>query len=514
MRVDRRAVRLDPSLAGEPRTIDVLFDGRRVWSTRMEPESRGRIEWPDAMKPYLVGRTEVSVRDAASGDVIATREVAFRGGDGRIDLRDSTGRPLAMNKWDRLGPVFEGGAEALRERLLAHAAEIVETAEAAGFTVYIVGGSLLGYMRSGSLLPHDDDIDLAFLSPHSDPSDIALDGYRLERALVAEGHTVVRHSLAHLEIDFFDEHGHVEHYVDIFTGYFRDGLYHQPFALRGPEVVRDDLVPVQRVDVDGVALPAPARPEAWLEYAYGPNWLIPDPSFKFETSRWTRRRFENSFGVFNRARVFWEKRYLGYDGVQPTPSESGALQRFLDAVPAGAPVLDLGCGSGERTNLIARAGHQVLGVDFSHEALSIAAANASDGARFAYVNINDRHDLFGLGAQLLATGEVWYVHVDDVVHGLTRANRQNLFDFLRLVLRGGGFAAGTVFTNLPQSYRRGDPTSWHYPRDWFEDEIAAHPLRVEFGPSWQTTMAHGRRDVQAFTIVADASARVVEGEVQ
>ncbi|MFC9917635.1 class I SAM-dependent methyltransferase [Agromyces binzhouensis] len=514
MRIDRRSIHVDLGDHEGPRTIDVLFDGRRVWSARVAPDAGGRIAWPNALKPYLRGRTMITLRDAADDEVIASREVTFPGSTDRIRLADSMGRPLAMNKWDRLGPVFDGGEASLRDRLLKHSAEIVRVVQDAGFSVYIVGGSLLGYMRSGGLLPHDDDVDLAFLSEHSDPSDIALDSYRMERVLRVAGYTVVRHSLAHLEIDFFDDRGHVEHYVDVFTGYFRDGLYHQPFALRGPEVVREDLLPVVDVDVDGVALPAPARPEAWLEYAYGPNWRIPDPSFKFETSQWTRRRFENSFGVFNRARVYWEKRYLALDSIRQAEPAGGGLDRFLDALPAGANVLDLGCGTGEATNRIAAAGHSVLGIDFSHEALSIASANAVAGARFAYANLNDRHDLFGLGAQLLATGEVWHVRIADLVHGLTQVNRENVFLFLQLVLRGEGFASGSVPTNLPKGYQRGNPTSWHYPRDWIEQEIGPFPLRVEFGHEHVIRTDLGNRTIQEFIIVADASARVVEGEQQ
>lgn len=497
----RTAVMLDPSWFDGVQTVDVHFDGRRVWSVGAGSVASGRLRWPAAMKPYLEGRTTMTLHDAATGRELGAVELRFGRSTARIELRDAVGRPLAMNKWNRLGPVFDGGNVALRERLLHNARRIVDVLEAADFDVYIVGGSLLGYMRTGGLMPHDDDIDLAFLSEHSDPSDIGLDSFRMQRTLEREGFTVVRHSLAHLEIDFFDAEGHVEHYVDIFTGYFRDGLYHQPFALRGPGVRREDLLPVQQVEVDGVPLPAPAWPEAWLEYAYGPNWFTPDPSFVFKTSRWTRRRFENSFGVFNRGRVYWEKTYLSRNGrARPESIDRAAVRAWAEDLPAGANVLDVGCGTGEATNVIAETGRRVLGIDFSHEALSIAAANAVDGAQFAYVNINDRRELIALAARLLATGEVWYVRIEDVLHGLTLVNRHSLFRMLELLLRGGATASGSVPTVLPSSYRRGDPTSWHYPEDWFRNELSIHRLRIEFGPTTRRQTAHGRREVVSFVI--------------
>jgi SAM-dependent methyltransferase len=55
--------------------------------------------------------------------------------------------------------------------------------------------------------------------------------------------------------------------------------------------------------------------------------------------------------------------------------ERAWLERFLALVPAGAPVLDLGCGAGEpiARHLIDR-GHPVTGVDFAAPMLALARA--------------------------------------------------------------------------------------------------------------------------------------------
>ncbi|MET0725110.1 MAG: methyltransferase domain-containing protein [Leifsonia sp.] len=489
MRIDERGLSILRHEIEGAATIDVTFDGQRVWSTRVESDSDSEstdaddpeifLAWPAALMPYLNGRTAVEIRDSANGRPLAAGEARLGSATSRIAVVDAQGRHLAMNKWDRLGVVFEGNDSGVKQRLLASAAAAVDVLERAGYPVYIVGGTLLGYMRNGGLLPHDDDIDLAYLCEESDPADISLTSYRMERTLKAAGFVVVRHSLAHLELDFFDEAGHVDYYIDIFTGYFRDGEYCQPFALRGDQVTPADLVPVKRIEVDGVVLPAPARPEAWLEYAYGPGWRVPDPTFQFVTPRSTRDRFETWFGVYNRARVFWDKRYAKQDGLQSQSTDDQWVDEFLDRLPAGANVLDLGCGDGAVTERIARAGHRVVGVDYSNEALNLARSSSKTATDYRFVNLNDRHALFTLGFDLIETREPWWVFGHQLLQGMTKTNRRNVFFFLNLVLRGDAEAYVTMDTELPDSYRREDPTTWHLPVEWLHDEIVGYGLRYE-----------------------------------
>lgn len=60
---------------------------------------------------------------------------------------------------------------------------------------------------------------------------------------------------------------------------------------------------------------------------------------------------------------------------------SAALLDFMALLPSGAAVLDLGCGSGAATAVLARAGHAVTGLDASAGLLRVARA-AAPSARF------------------------------------------------------------------------------------------------------------------------------------
>lgn len=523
MKVSRREIVLDPFTIEDAVVVDVRFDGHRVWSVRVPWAEDGRIvlRWPGALRARLSGRTTVTITDSASDRVIDRADVRFGVARRRLRIVDGRGRWLAMTKWDRLGPVLEGRDEQVGTDLLRNGQRLVRDLQEDGHDVYIVGGTLLGIVRDGGLMPHDDDVDLAYYSKADNPLDIGLESYRMERALQKRGYTVVRHSLTHLEVEFFNEAGEPDHYVDIFTGFFRDGLYSQPFALRGPEVKPEDLLPTRDRDIRGFTFPEPANPEAWLSYAYGSGWRIPDPTFKFISPKSTTARFETWFGVFNRGRVYWDKHYLGVEQRSGFAPASREIRRFLRDVPPGARVLDLGCGDGRWSRVIADHGYRVTGVDYSHEALRLARGDdAGGGVDFRYLNLNDRAAVLEFGSWVLETGEEWFVFAHHSVQALTKTNRQNVLLLLDMVLRGRGFAHVISDVTLSYGYRRSAPSTWHLPTDWLVRESEGHPLslvpvgraRRREGMRWRPTETVRVRRLTGRIESADAAYRRIQRE--
>ncbi|KRF16759.1 SAM-dependent methyltransferase [Nocardioides sp. Soil797] len=76
------------------------------------------------------------------------------------------------------------------------------------------------------------------------------------------------------------------------------------------------------------------------------------------------------------------------------PATRAAWRRVLDDVLPAEPVrvLDVGCGTGSLSVLLAEAGHHVHGIDFAPEMVARARAKASDAGVSATFDIGDAAD--------------------------------------------------------------------------------------------------------------------------
>lgn len=471
------AVTLDPQLLAGRASLDVLLNGHRVWSVDLvstPPPPDGRLPWPTALLPHLDGTATVIVQDSVSGATLASTEVRLGSSAAPIAVVDSNGRHLAVNKWGRLGKSFEGSEPALRATVLNRLDELVQFCQERDLRPFVVGGTLLGAVREGAILGHDDDADLAYLSRHTHPSDLALENFEIERALVARGIEVIRHSTAHLQLTFRRPDGHVDAYVDLFTAFFRaDGTINQPFHVRGP-MATESMLPFSTVTLEGRSYPAPAVPEDWLVLNYDENWRTPLPGYVLRTPQATRRRFLTWFGRYNFQRDFWEERYEQ----GPTPSLEVDLRgadALHAAIPPGSRVLDLGCGSGEAAVQLARAGHRVLAVDYSPEAIArtrAAAAEAGVEIETRVRNVIAIRQTAELLEDLRRAGEPIHVLVSHLVERQGHRGRQNTWRVLRQFVRRGGRVMVLIDTQLGPDFARERPSTWHLPPDTVKTELS------------------------------------------
>jgi hypothetical protein len=485
-RVDRKATRFrgatveataeslefvaSTALHGE--SVDIRFDGHHVWSVDVSADAgrRVRLSWPAVLVPELAGGTRVTILHAATGATIAEGEVRFDDSEERTSVTDSLDRWLSVNKWGHLGVPLASQRSDARRRLLDRAHTLVDELRGLGFRPFVSSGSLLGAVRSGKFLPHDDDIDLGNLTDTQHPAALVVESERLERALAARGHTVVRHSHAHLQIVYRFDTGELDHYIDIFTAYFDpDGTFNQPFSIRG-ELARTDLEPFSVITLEGEEYPAPGDPAEWLELNYGPSWRVPDPGFSFEVPIATRRRFDSWFGTFNLHRDFWEARQAEARLVA-VPHRDEVLAAF-DAAPQDVVVVDVGAGLSDVARALRERGREAIAVDYS--LLALVAQRTAGPAE--YLNLNDRHRVLEFALARAADPRPICLLFDHVLEGLGREGEQNALLLMRWLLTGEGFALVAFDTNLPNDHEFDDPTSWHLPVDEFGARLREHGL--------------------------------------
>ncbi|MGO3146366.1 MAG: methyltransferase domain-containing protein [Leucobacter sp.] len=438
-----------PPLEADVQSIDIVFGDDRVWSIDLlaQPQAqRGRIHWPDPIIPYLVGSTQVSLKRSGDDRVIATTDAQFTDSDVITRIVDANGVPLALNKWGRLGKTLESGNVGVQERILDRTEEVIDHLIKMGLRPFVVGGTLLGGIRDHALLPHDDDADVAYLSAHTNPVDVAAEGFEVGNKLVALGYELVRHSATHMQLYFRTEKGELDHYVDVFTAFFtEDGCINQPFHVRG-EMSEDQMLPFGTVYIQGRPFPAPADPEAWLVINYDENWRTPIPGYRLVTPRPTIRRFQSWFGSFHRDRDFWNEHYqtLGTAGDEPWLTGRRWI-RANESELRASWLVDLGSGGGTlAAELRDRNPHRrVIAADYSPYAREVATTHADE--RFSAIHVNLYRNLAltmptssGIDGPFDLVANHLFDHLGE--HAIPQAMR-----LARMALNSGGSVLTTVY---------------------------------------------------------------------
>jgi SAM-dependent methyltransferase len=432
---DRTALVLRSGAAGGlPEVVDVLLEGFRTASFRLpEPaEETVTLEWPPALAALLEGRADVQVRDSVTHRVLASAEVAFGPAERRLDLRDEKGRWLSVNKWGRLGASFDGmDAATAQERLLRRVDEVIADLREFGIEPFACYGTLLGLVRDGRLIAHDDDADLAYLSAHEHPADVVRESYALERHLRAKGHYVFRHSAGHVQLHFPDA------YLDVFTAFRTGDRTYLCFQVGADEL---DLTGRTELRLGERLLPAPLDSERLLTATYGEGWRTPDPSFRFATPWPVRSRLMAWTGEFNVHRDYWDDFYSSPAADDVPLVESTFVRWVTERVSGQPPILDIGAGTARDSRFLARKGHRVAVVDYSYAALDRARAAAEDEgwtASFHQLNLGDLHAVGEFVSRLDWTAG-WHLYARFLVHALDDTARSHLWSLATVVAQRGG----------------------------------------------------------------------------
>lgn len=436
-RVDDEGVQV---AGGPDLVVDVVFDGRRIWSFwTVRDTVDGLAAWPAMLRRFLSGTTRLGVVEHVSGRVLFEEEVRLGKATGRIAVVDEHGRPLGIDKSNRITTTFDTRDADQTKPLLDSAERVLAALQAAGVDAFPAYGTLLGAVREQDFIGHDSDVDLGYVSRHTHPLDVIRESFRLQRHLREQGFAVDRYSAAAFKVDVREADGGVRG-LDVFGGYFLDGQLYLMGEI-GTPFEEEWIWPLGTCTLAGRTLPAPAVPERLLEATYGPSWRVPDPAFHFETPRSTHRRLNGWFRGSRVNRNDFDRRYSRLREQVP-PLEPSALARHVLA-EEGAPglLVDVGAGRGGDALWFARQGIPVLALDYSHGAANgVRRVAGEEGLplEIAWMNLHELRSVVAQAARVVRrTGPV-VLMAHHLVDCTDQRGIEGLARFARMSLAGGG----------------------------------------------------------------------------
>lgn len=247
------------------------------------PRMRG--EWLEAriatciagrIRPAIVVRTIKQLRNFRDSRGEIERFVAFedllKSGLGEERLTSHGFRPQSFADMDH-SPIWD--------RIGEHMGFLTRQ----GYEVFLNSGTLLGVVRDGRLIDHDDDIDLAIIL-HAESAETAAQEWSALRSTMREAGILVEEQMMSDAIFKLTGHGDVK--FDLFPAWFEgDRFFVYPHTFG--DLTRDDVLPLSKCPKTGHYIPADS--EKMLANNYGTDWRTPDPYFKFPWNA-AKRKFK------------------------------------------------------------------------------------------------------------------------------------------------------------------------------------------------------------------------------
>lgn len=441
MRIDESGIvaRCDAEIV-----LDVRFDDRRIWSFWLWRDGEKHdgahfVAWPADLCRFLDGVARVTLAEHHTGCVLFDEDLRLGAGSGRIAVVDQDGLPLSIDKSRKLKHTFETRTTEHVAPLLDSIEDVLAALGKAGVDAFPAYGTLLGAVREARLIGHDSDADLGYVSHHRDPVDVALESFRLQRALSKIGYSTSRYSAASFRIDIHEADGSVRG-LDVFGGFFAGGNLHLMGRIRVP-FRQEWIFPLGTCTLEGRELPAPADPDRFLSATYGPQWRVPDPAYQVQTPRGTHSRLDGWFRGTRVGRMAWEGIYRRTQASLPELEPSDLARWVLAREGVPTQLVDLGCGRGADAYWMAGQGSHVIGLDYvlrATEAVGRLAAQQGLPLEFRTFNLVELRSVLGGAARIAHTPGPRIVTARHVADATDATGRGYLWRAAQMMLRDGG----------------------------------------------------------------------------
>lgn len=152
--------------------------------------------------------------------------------------------------------------------------------EELGHPFFLYAGALLGHIRNGKLIEHDDDIDIGIFLGEFSENEVANRWLDYKKELGKRGLIDERERVNNRPVFKFRSNLGTD--IDLFPAWVENGRFNVfPYSLG--DLDSEDVFPLCSFGQEALMLPA--RPEAVLAQCYGEDWRIPDPFFHVDWKR-------------------------------------------------------------------------------------------------------------------------------------------------------------------------------------------------------------------------------------
>lgn len=147
-----------------------------------------------------------------------------------------------------------------------------------GYTLYLTGGTLLGFARQGGAISFDKDFDSGYLSAFDDPAAIRQEFKQIIIDLLVSGEDIRLLTPVgdKIRCDYFMWYDKSGTHIDVFPGAFINGCYRRPTFV-DTKLTKTDFYPFKQALFSGYQVNVPNNVEKKVSAVYGDTWRYPDP---------------------------------------------------------------------------------------------------------------------------------------------------------------------------------------------------------------------------------------------